>query len=502
MISIRQTAVEKVTLAGIFLSGFLLRLMLFLPERSFWYDEWTSIQFAQRSAWQAVLFAVRDTHPPLYFIVLHFFIRALGFDHTAFQLPSLIFGFSVPVLLYFLTEELFDRKTALLAAGFASVSPFLIHLSLEVRNHGIIIALSLAAVYFFTLVLKTGARVSKLAYQASMLIGLYSHHLSWFVFAALAVWHYSCKKGSFKLHAPVLLLGLPALGILIYHLFLHHEISFHEDAFSVFTIVKRALVVYWYWLCGPQFYVYSNRLIAGYLKTSFYFWVCAVFFILSLSIAVRGMRNLPKYRPLLFFLSFMSFGIVLILSITSPSRVDTRYLAFCMPFFLIFMARGVSILSFKSAAFFCGVFIFVALKAIFLMTTLGQDPLHRQDYIKMTRFIAAHSGAEDIVARYIPTHSRQKDIILADDISPVDYYLKKLSISFKGAWISDWHELKHQNTRSVRNIWIIEAPPPHADDTPAVDKRLMHLGFKPGGITTIGDEFGALYVYQFTNTRT
>ena len=72
-------------------------------------------------------------------------IRTFGHSEFAVRLPSLIAGTLVIPVLYELGRELYDRRTGLLAAAFAAVSPLLIWYSQEVRMYEFVTLFGLLA---------------------------------------------------------------------------------------------------------------------------------------------------------------------------------------------------------------------------------------------------------------------------------------------------------------------------------------------------------------------
>ncbi len=104
--------------------------------RGIWLDEAISIHQAHLSLHD--LFRnlyYGDRQPPLYHLTLWLTIRAFGDSEFAVRLPSLIAGTLVIPVLYELGRELYDRRTGLIAAAFAAVSPLLIWYSQEVRMY-------------------------------------------------------------------------------------------------------------------------------------------------------------------------------------------------------------------------------------------------------------------------------------------------------------------------------------------------------------------------------
>ena len=113
------------------LGGLALRLAV---PRGIWLDEAISIHQARLSLhglFRNLYYG--DRQPPLYHLSLWVTIRAFGDGEFAVQLPTLVAGTLVIPVLYELGRELYDRRTGLVAAAFAAVSPLLVWYSQEVR---------------------------------------------------------------------------------------------------------------------------------------------------------------------------------------------------------------------------------------------------------------------------------------------------------------------------------------------------------------------------------
>jgi hypothetical protein len=120
-------------LAGLIVAGLVLRLAV---PRGIWLDEAISIHQARLSLHDLLRnLYFGDRQPPLYHLALWLTIRAFGHGEFAVRLPSLIAGTLIVPVLYELGRELYDRRTGLLAAGFAAISPMLIWYSQEVRMY-------------------------------------------------------------------------------------------------------------------------------------------------------------------------------------------------------------------------------------------------------------------------------------------------------------------------------------------------------------------------------
>lgn len=169
---------NKIAIIAITILAFALRTY-HLGHQSIWYDEGVSLYYSRQSLNDLIVNASADNHPPLHYLVLHFWLKLAGQSEFSVRLPSLISGvLSIP-LLFKLGQELFDQRVGLLAAFLLSISPFHVWFSQEARMYTLAVLFSLASVYIFVLRLeeKTGSARRCLwpGYVITSALGLYTH---------------------------------------------------------------------------------------------------------------------------------------------------------------------------------------------------------------------------------------------------------------------------------------------------------------------------------------
>ncbi len=145
--------------------------------RGIWLDEAISIHQARLSLHD--LFSnlyYGDRHPPLHHLALWLTIRAFGDGEFAVRLPSLIAGTLVIPALYELGRELYDRRTGLIAAAFAAVSPLLVWYSQEVRMYAFVTLFGLLALLTQLRVMRNGTMLNWAAYILATAALLWSHY--------------------------------------------------------------------------------------------------------------------------------------------------------------------------------------------------------------------------------------------------------------------------------------------------------------------------------------
>jgi mannosyltransferase len=117
--------------------------------QSLWADEGNSAAMAGRSLAEISARAAADIHPPGYYWLLNLWSRIFADSEAALRSLSALWGILLVWLVYQIVVRLFDRRTALIAAFFAAINPFLIAYSQEARMYSQLAAL--AALLFYGL---------------------------------------------------------------------------------------------------------------------------------------------------------------------------------------------------------------------------------------------------------------------------------------------------------------------------------------------------------------
>lgn len=135
----------------IFIIAFILRLLYI--DTAFWYDEACSWVSASQSFPFGIinnLLTIDLQHTPLYFFLLHFWMRIFGDGEVAIRMLSLLFGSGSVVLAYIVSNKLFNnnRIISYSAMLLAAVSPLLVFFSVEARMYPAAVFLVLLSLNF------------------------------------------------------------------------------------------------------------------------------------------------------------------------------------------------------------------------------------------------------------------------------------------------------------------------------------------------------------------
>jgi uncharacterized membrane protein len=177
-----------ILLLAIILLAFVLRVYR-LGHQSLWDDEAKSVWVSSWSVTEILVEQSQHEHPPLHYLLLHFWMPLAGESEFAVRFVSLFFGLlSVPTI-YKLGKALGDSRLGLLAAFMAAISPFWVYFSQETRMYTTATFFSLSAVHFFARLLRSHRKLIGdrrrglglwLGYILTTLCSLYSHYFALF----------------------------------------------------------------------------------------------------------------------------------------------------------------------------------------------------------------------------------------------------------------------------------------------------------------------------------
>ena len=179
---------DGILLAAIFALA-LLTMAYNIGADSFWQDETFSVIVSGSGGIGSVIAAANgDVHPPLYFVILHFFLMLPGRPEVIARLPSLAFGvLSVPVI-YLAGREMFNRGTGLASAFLYSISFTAITYSQEARMYPQVIFFGALATYSLFKAVKDDRPLAWGLFAFSAIAIYYSHYYGALLVGALILY--------------------------------------------------------------------------------------------------------------------------------------------------------------------------------------------------------------------------------------------------------------------------------------------------------------------------
>ena len=204
---------QIVVLTGIAALGLLLRLHD-LDGKSLTMDESFSVYWASKPLLEIPGgLAQHEFHPPLYYLILHFWMK-LGRDEVTLRLLSVALEMAALPPYFVLTRRLLGPGIALLSAFFWALSPRLLWDAQDVRSYALVLLIAVVLLYFLVRVIDENSAAMWTGYALTSVIALYAHYGTFPLVASadLAALIFAGRKGFRRLvvaRAGATLLFLP-----------------------------------------------------------------------------------------------------------------------------------------------------------------------------------------------------------------------------------------------------------------------------------------------------
>lgn len=154
-----------------------------LGTESYWFDEVYTVHMAQESVGQ--LLAVNELDwPPVYYVLIHYWVRLFGTTETATRSFSTAAGIVSIALTYMVGREMFGKSVGLISALLMAISEFQIYYSQETRFYSLFLLATLVSFLFFIKALRTSRISHFFLYGVSSILLFYCNAFGVFVFAA------------------------------------------------------------------------------------------------------------------------------------------------------------------------------------------------------------------------------------------------------------------------------------------------------------------------------
>lgn len=387
-------------LLAFFLLNFLLKF-LFITSQDICIDEPYSIFHAQFGIGDIIRFLKPTNNPPLFEIILHFWIKIFGIEPVSVRFLPVLFGSLTVIFIYRIAERLFEFEVALTASLLYTFSTISIFYSHDCRVYTLFLLLTTMSVYLFILLLEeeSGYRNKFLFCLVNILI-IYSHYFGFIVWCIEGVYILIYKRKNIKRLA--MLFGL-SLVFYLPQILIFLE-RFRESS-ARGTWIKEIMGIedlynrLWSFCNMPVTVVLCLLILAGALAKKIYLR----FIKKSVS------SNESQYFKLIFVWFFMPFFLMFIVSFWVPIYLE-RYLIFIAPAFYILMAYLITFLVSDQKRRILAILVLV----VSFMSTNQLDPDKKREPSKVVEFVRQKKDSNTLV------------IVCAQDfISNFAYYYDK-----------------------------------------------------------------------------
>lgn len=155
---------------------------LFISNNSIGGDEPFSIYHAQMDIISIIDQLSSGNNPPLYEIILHFWIRVFGISEIAVRFPSLLFSSITVIFIYKIGDEFLSKKIAIFSSLLFIFSNYQVIYAHEARVYTLFALLTSISMFYFLKAFTIRQPKRKLIYliTANILL-IYSHYFGFFV---------------------------------------------------------------------------------------------------------------------------------------------------------------------------------------------------------------------------------------------------------------------------------------------------------------------------------
>lgn len=346
--------------------GLFLRLILI--NQSFWLDEAASLVIARLPLNQLFSAINNDFHPPLYYLLLHYWLK-LGITNEWFlRLPNVIFGVLSIWVLYLILNQLKTKSLhhwSLIGTLLLALNPLHIYYSQELRMYSLNILLSLLSWYYLI--------QKKPSFWALFTtLNFFTFYGAFFNLIAQLVFVFLYQRPRFKKFVPYslisLVLFLPWLGTLSHQLsggYFLKSVLPEWSKLSGNLNLKTVLLIPLKFSLGRLNLSTSNLYLFTATITSLYFF----------SLILLCFKH-KKAKPFLIWL-ITPLVIGLLVSLKTPILGYWRFL-YLLPAFCSLIALGINLLPGKLRV----INLFVVITTLLLVNVLFwlSPPSHRENW--------------------------------------------------------------------------------------------------------------------------
>ncbi len=340
---------------------------------SLWGDEaFAAVLASHESLREIVKIVAHDTSPPLYYFLLHFWLKLFGASEVAIRFLSFSFHLGTVVTLFLLGRYLWGKRTGFLVAVLTFLNPFLFSYAFEGRMYALLAFTTSLSFYFFL-------KKQWPAYIFTATTALYTHHFSLFALILQFTWNFfqfiqRPKKNFFLI--------LPFLFIFLFYL---------PWLFPLYY--QTMLVKSGFWLAKPNLSSLFNlgkSFLTQNLTENF---KTLVLLLTSLLLFLRRWQKAKRkidYFLLLWF--FLPIFFTFIISQLMSSIFFDRYLLYTLPALLLLLASERRKISLVLISALILIWLWFDLQYFFYPT--------RRPFSQLAQYIKTQIQANDVLINY------------------------------------------------------------------------------------------------------
>ncbi|MEK7450789.1 MAG: glycosyltransferase family 39 protein, partial [Patescibacteria group bacterium] len=166
--------------------------MLPIFNQSLWRDEAFSALLSEKNPLQIISLSMRDTTPPLHYLLLHYWMVMFGTSEVALRGLSFSFHILTVFVVFLIARQLIKSTLVQSLIVLATLlNPFLLQYAFETRAYSLLALLSVLGIYFI---------ITKKYVLSSVVFALavFTHNFTLFTLIALVFWFFYTNKQRLK----------------------------------------------------------------------------------------------------------------------------------------------------------------------------------------------------------------------------------------------------------------------------------------------------------------
>ncbi len=481
----------RFVLLSLVLLAFGLRLYR-LDYQSLWRDEMDAILFARGEVSALIpLFTTPGHNGPLYYTLLHLWIRVAGDSEFSVRFLSLVcVVLAVPVV-YLLGRRWLGKTGALVAALLCATSPYLVWYGQEGKMYALLFLMSALSTHVYVLALRRNRAFLWASYVLIVAASMYVHLLAVLVLP----FHFVLFLVSWPRYRPAwkgwlatfLILTLPYLPLARWEIALlmrpfttgHQFYQLHEiltillfafglNAAPHQNLLAIALFVFLL-LAGLLLYVRGRAPVA--------------------TAPVKGLLRHHQESIILGLYALVPVVALFLISLGMPIFTD-RYLITVVPAFLLLLAAGVVAVGERSTALGAACLGLVLVANVYIVALQGNTKI-KSDFRSVAQYVQA-DGRGDLVLFLIP-HGRP----VFDYYYDVQFAWADAPYTNRGLGPRGVARALEEATAGIAEVWLVVTEEELWDD-----RGLVRQWFETNG-TLLGQRHVAridAYLYSLTSS--
>ena len=365
----------------------------FLDRKPILFDEANTLSLAASDLATLVRGTLTDVHPPLYYLILKFWLK-INDSLVWARLLSLIFGAVNIFLAGKVAKTVFNRKVGVLAAIVFCFSPSLIVDSTIARMYPLAQLFSLLIIYFFLVYIKKQDFSSKAGLALTLFLGFLTHYFLLFILLPLNFAFFYFKR-KYKLNLAswieIQAVSLIPFLILIFPFFKPTSILPVQSLLKIPAVFVTYAISWQGWLMG-DFFPFGKSISASlpvYFLTA-YLFVLAIF----------SLRKSRRFQlPVVFFWAIILLPILAIafLSYLVKPMFGMGSFTVFVPAYYFLIALGIaSFRNRKIRILLIAVLIF--LNGLILVDQFSQFTSLKNEFLQPIKFLERNYSPGDIIA--------------------------------------------------------------------------------------------------------